>query len=318
MIEQLDGVKETVHYPEYSRVRFYHNVEKECYPLHWHAATEIIMPLKGDYSLNIQGKDVRLEKGDILWIAPGILHTIDEPADGGERLIILFDPTIMNQFKELSTIFPFLSPSYLVTARNFPSCHDDMQDCLTQMLRFEYLDSPLKNVLIYAELIRLASLLGNAVMENLNAAGRDAAARLRENEHGSPESETATQAHLTTIYESMEFIRAHSRENITLEQLAERASFSKFYYSRIFKSFTGMSFIDYLNSCRISDAEILLADPEASITDVALKAGFNSISTFNRVFKKYKNCTPSEFKNLDNNAIYSGGFSLKAIKENQR
>ncbi len=312
MIEQLDGVKETVRYPEYSRVRFYHNVEKEGYPLHWHAATEIIMPLRKDYSLNIQNKDVYLSPGDILWIAPGILHTIDEPEPDGERLIILFDPTIMNQFKELSTVFPFLSPSYLVTKESFPESHVKMQECLTQMLQLEYADSPLKNVLIYAELIRLASHLGNAVMERLNIAGRDAAIKLREKEELSSEEETAAQQHLSTIYESLEFIREHSREDITLDQLADEASFSKFYYSRLFKSFTGMSFIDYLNSCRISDAEMLLSDPEASITEVAMKAGFNSISTFNRVFKKYKNCTPSEFKQIGSSTKnYSGIFESK-------
>lgn len=311
MIEQLDGIKETVRYPEYSRVRFYHNVEKEGYPMHWHAATEIIMPLRDDYDLNIQNDEVHLEPGDILWIAPGVLHTIDEPDNYGERLIILFDPTIMNQFKELSTVFPLLNPSYKVTKESFPSHHARMQECLTQMLQLEYVDSPMKNVLIYAELIQLASLLGNAVVGKLNEAGRDAAAKLNDRHALSPENETAAQAHLSVIYESLEYIREHSREDITLDQLAERASFSKFYYSRLFKSFTGMSFIDYLNSCRISDAEMLLADPEASITDVALKAGFNSISTFNRVFKKFKNCTPSAFKQLGGSTQdYSGGFKL--------
>lgn len=306
MIEQLDGIKETVHYPDTSRVRFYHNIEQEGYPLHWHAATEIIMPLKGNYALNIQNRQYLLEPGDILWIAPGILHTIAEPEPGGERLIILFDPTIMNQFRELSTLFPFLSPSCKVTKASLPRFHAELQDCLTRMLRTEFMDSALKNVLIYAELIRLASILCNAVVEKLNTAGRDAAARLRDE----ADSETAPQAHLSVIYESCEYIRANSRREITLDQLAERASFSKFYYSRLFKSFTGMSFIDYLNSCRISDAERLLANPEASITDVALQAGFNSISTFNRVFKKYKHCTPSEFKNLGRSQIYSGGFNI--------
>lgn len=318
MIEVLEGVKETVVYHDTSRVRFYHNVEKEGYPVHWHAATEIIMPLRGPYDLNIQNKVVHMEPGDILWIAPGILHSIDEPEEGDERLIILFDPTIMIQFKELSTLFPFLSPSYLVTKQMFPRHHSDLQDCLTRMLQTEYMDTHLKNVIIYAELIKFASILCNAVFEKLNAAGRDASMKLKEKQNDALEGETATQAHLTTIYESCEFIRANSRKEITLDQLAERASFSKYYYSRLFKSFTGMSFIDYLNSCRISDAERLLVNPEASITDVALQAGFNSISTFNRVFKKYKNCTPSEFKQLGRSQLYSGGIGIgKNSKKNK-
>jgi AraC-like DNA-binding protein len=49
---------------------------------------------------------------------------------------------------------------------------------------------------------------------------------------------------------------------------------------------------------RVKRAENLLLNPERSITEIALDAGFESIATFNRAFKEIKHCTPSEYKNL--------------------
>lgn len=59
-----------------------------------------------------------------------------------------------------------------------------------------------------------------------------------------------------------------------------------------------MSCYSYLNQQRIMYAEKLLIDPSLSITDVAMQSGFVSLATFNRVFKTYKNCTPTQYKSL--------------------
>ena len=85
-------------------------------------------------------------------------------------------------------------------------------------------------------------------------------------------------------------------EDITLEEVAAQIGFSKFHFSRLFRQFTDTAFYDYLCARRIKTAEALLLEPGLSITEIALQSGFASISTFNRVFKKFKECTPTEFK----------------------
>jgi AraC-like DNA-binding protein len=57
-----------------------------------------------------------------------------------------------------------------------------------------------------------------------------------------------------------------------------------------------MSWYDYLITRRIMQAEKLLADQDLSIMQVAMKSGFSSLATFNRVFRAKKNCTPSQYK----------------------
>ena len=76
------------------------------------------------------------------------------------------------------------------------------------------------------------------------------------------------------------------------------SGFSKFYFSRLFKQFTNVSFYKYVNQKRIEKAAKMLTEPNISITNVALSCGFESLSSFIRMFKIVKGCTPTEFRNM--------------------
>lgn len=287
MIEILDGTMETVNYFGDSRVKIYHNYENEAYPLHWHAAIEMTLCLEEDYTYSIQGKDVKLSRGDFIWLPAGALHSIYNPNNTGRRLITLFDPLILNAFTELTPLISFLSPYYVIRA-NEPktkTLHSKLQKLASDILTLELEGSQFKNVLIYSKLIEAAAAIGNAIMQDDYKLDR----KMDESE------ETVPQAHLINIYNSCEYIKNHSHEKITLDDLAHRAGFSKYYYSRLFKTFTGMSFIDYLNNSRIEQFEKLIANPDTTITEAAYACGFNSISSFNRVFKKNKGFSPSQY-----------------------
>ncbi|MCC8137722.1 MAG: AraC family transcriptional regulator [Clostridiales bacterium] len=92
---------------------------------------------------------------------------------------------------------------------------------------------------------------------------------------------------------------------LSLETVADVAGFSKYHFSRIFKECSGYNFYDYLCLLRIKAAENLLMSKEHSITEVALLSGFSSLSTFNRMFKKKKGCTPSEYRALCSQEVYT-------------
>ena len=98
----------------------------------------------------------------------------------------------------------------------------------------------------------------------------------------------------------LDYIDNHYAEDLNLEDIADSIGFSKYHFSRLFKQYTNFTFCDYLCYRRIKAAEALLVQPELSITEVALQAGFPSISTFNRLFKQEKNCTPSEYRAKNN------------------
>jgi AraC-like DNA-binding protein len=71
---------------------------------------------------------------------------------------------------------------------------------------------------------------------------------------------------------------------------------SEFHFCRLFQSLVGTSFKDYLNAIRADAAEELILSGGQSITTVAMECGFNTIRTFNRVFKAVKGYTPSSLR----------------------
>ncbi|MCJ7689167.1 MAG: AraC family transcriptional regulator, partial [Clostridiaceae bacterium] len=87
------------------------------------------------------------------------------------------------------------------------------------------------------------------------------------------------------------------QEGIDLDEISKVAGFSKYHFSRFFKENAGVTFLDYLNNFKITKAEWFLYYDKSSILEVAYKSGFNSVKTFNRVFKGLKGCAPMEYKN---------------------
>lgn len=89
MIAHLNGDFETVDYTQNRSVLLYDNIENEEYPLHWHNAIEIIMPLTNGFEAICGGTDYLLDERDILIIPAGTLHNLK--AQSGRRLILLID-----------------------------------------------------------------------------------------------------------------------------------------------------------------------------------------------------------------------------------
>ena len=75
----------------------------------------------------------------------------------------------------------------------------------------------------------------------------------------------------------MKYINQNYMEEIPLEKIAYIAGYSKYHFSRLFKKYNNVSYIQYINSKRIKAAERLLIDPNLSVTEVAMRAGFASL-----------------------------------------
>ncbi len=73
---------------------------------------------------------------------------------------------------------------------------------------------------------------------------------------------------------------------------------SSFYFSKIFKQYRGVTFIDYLTSFRVSRAKELLKDLRWSIKEISCKVGYPDSNYFTRVFKRLEGLTPTEYRCL--------------------
>jgi len=93
-----------------------------------------------------------------------------------------------------------------------------------------------------------------------------------------------------------EFVETRHQDPITMRDAARHVSLSPAHFSKAFRKATGMTFTHYVSSVRIEKAKNLLENGCDRITDAAFAVGFNSIPSFNRVFKRYTGLSPSEFR----------------------
>lgn len=285
MIESLNGIFETINYKQSTSIKLYDNDEYEDYPAHWHTTPEIIMPTENIYTVECYNQIITLREGDIILICPGCIHTLYAP-EKGRRIIFQADINPLRFMKEIETLVTIISPLIVITPENFPSIYDKLKSLLLE-IKDEYLSSStsFSEVSIYSKTLEIITLIGRSRA----AAGM---------ETPSPDAPRKHEEYIEKFIEICNYISVHCSDELNLEAVASMSGFSKFYFSRLFKQFTNVSFYKYVNQKRIEKAAEMLTEPNISITNVALSCGFESLSSFIRMFKIVKGCTPTEFRNM--------------------
>lgn len=92
------------------------------------------------------------------------------------------------------------------------------------------------------------------------------------------------------------FIHTHLAEPMSLEAVASAVNVSPFHFCKLFKRSTGLTFTDFVNRARVEKAKRMLMKPAARITEVAYDVGFQSLSHFNRSFRRIADESPTEFR----------------------
>jgi AraC-like DNA-binding protein len=92
------------------------------------------------------------------------------------------------------------------------------------------------------------------------------------------------------------YIFEHQSDDLSLGQVAKAVNASSFYFCKLFKKSTGINFIDYVSRLRIEKAKNLLMNPNCLISQIAFEIGFQSLTHFNRVFKKMTGQSPSRYR----------------------
>lgn len=283
MIHNLQGIHETVDYKTDTQVCLYYNDEAEDYPPHWHPSFEVIMPIVNDYRVACGNNDYHIREGEILIICPCMIHELFAP-ETGERII--FQPGLNHvKLKELDLITSLLSPAILITREEYPQIYDQIHRLMLE-IKEEYM-----HFTSYSEISIIAKFL--EILVNIG----------RNHKTFHQQIGKGTDTHRQTEYIEKflfitDYISKHFSEDLSLEEVASLAGFSKYHFSRLFKQYTDCSFYKFLNQKRIEYAKSLLLDPQIAVTEVAVQSGFSSLSAFLRMFKQMNLCTPTEFRNM--------------------
>ncbi len=291
MIELLNGIYETVAYDTCSGLKLYLNKEAEDYPVHWHTVMEIILPLRNEYTVILNQTPHTFDAGDIFITPPGVLHALKAPAEG-ERLVLLFDYSLICNIKGMDSLLHSFHPYVLISKADYPQLNETLCAYLTALQREYQQQLPFFEASLYALIIRFFLTLGRASFNS---------DRIFPGIASSKQQEYTEKFMMVCSY-----ISEHCTEPIVIDQLASLAGFSRFHFARLFKQFTSISCYQYLIQKRVAYAERLLIRPGITITEAAMESGFNSLATFNRVFKTSKGCTPSEYRSLNRTGENSG------------
>ena len=277
----LQSVQEFVEYHGEDAVRIWYNDVNENYDTHWHTALEIIVPMENWYDATIDDKNFHVQQGEILIIPSGSLHSLRAPQSGA-RFIFLFDVSSIATLHGFSQIESIFAPPQCITKSTHPQIYDDVYQLLMQMSNEYFSEKDFAELSIFSLLLNLLVMIGTNHLNNLNffSSMRPSKQRVYTNK-------------FNTV---MEYIDTHYMNDLCLDDVAAAADFSKFHFSRLFKQYTGFTFCDYIRHRKIRAAEELLNQSDLTITEVAMQSGFVSLSTFNRVFRQFKHCSPTEYR----------------------
>ena len=280
-----EQAREDIFYDTLKGVLLYHNTLSE-YPLHWHNEVELILCVSGSLKVKFHNDTksmINVAPGDIVLIAPGTLHEYLSDAPGGEKLILLFD---IGGYSQVSSLVPLLKtlPSYThIKQKDYPLESARLHNYFWEIDRLYGASDEFLQISVYSLVTLILAQIGSMHLS-------DAPVPI--------EAQDYQHKNIDKLVLVTNYIDSHRSDDLTVEKLADLAGFSKFHFERLFTSYMGISCYQYITKRRILMAKELLGDTDLSVMDIALRSGFFSLSTFNRVFKDVNGCSPTEFRKL--------------------
>ncbi len=261
-------------------VRIYENTEADDYPAHWHRSYELIMPVRNSYTVVVGSGTCVLMPGEVLIIPSGMVHEILAPEDG-MRYLFLVDHRVLYNMEGFSPVEQAFYPYVHMKNDGEEGIRSQVLDLLWQAVR-EDEEGRLMSASMVVNCIRRIFILLSRTLQDLRESGGPGIGR-RDSD---------------ALAAAIDYINLHCTEKLTLEGVADYAGYSKYHFARIFKDYTGVSFYTYYMRQRVQVCRDLLGDKSLSVTEVALRTGFGSIATFNRVFRQVENVSPTEYRKM--------------------
>ena len=252
---------------------------------HWHEEMEFLVITQGRVSVFIDEECYEAEPGDIIFIPPDSLHSLSgQTGDEVTFFAVDFKPVLLyslwkdaiqqkylDRLKQGKVVFPtFIRPQ--------EEWQREVYRLLLQ-IREAYAEAAAGyELLIKAKLYEIWYLLYRHAVQP------------------SGEETDSGKVRVELMKEIIAYIQENYSGQITLEELTGRFHVSDGHLCRLFKSVTRMTMTEYLNHYRVSQSASLLAETEHDIGEIAGMVGFNNISYYNKMFRKYMHMTPKEYR----------------------
>lgn len=235
--------------------RYDENTETYVTPPHCHDGYELLVVTGGSAEVVLNGESRRLNAGDILFCDSYDIHSF--VFEDCERYSLVFSKDYCRMVEDGDKTFP-----------TYPVCDEKSFEAIKARL-WEYnadYGESLPNSLLVESLI--SYVLGMIEVSS----GR---AERRKKANG-------------VMISVLDYIGENSEKNLTLTSVATRFGYAPSYFSAMFNKFVKMGFKDYLNYVRYTHASKMMLAEDCTATDVAMKCGFGSMTTFYRAKNKFE------------------------------
>lgn len=98
------------------------------------------------------------------------------------------------------------------------------------------------------------------------------------------------------LYSLINYVQENYKETCSIRQISKEFGYDYYYMSKYFRQKIGMTFTEYLNQYRILQAGFMLKNTNEPISSIAMQCGYDTICTFNRIFKLYTGTTPAKYR----------------------
>ena len=237
------------------------------YISHLHHHIELGFLLQGHTRVTIDSEVYDVRGGDVIVVFPNQIHRF-ETVEREKYILLIVNPDLM---PELAHVFSGGLPSSNLlrgVAEN-----EELRGLIERISALYYQNAPYKDAILRGYLLAFFGRLCQE-MDLKEVQARD--------------------YHVLGMI--LNYCINHSHENLSLGVLERELHISKYYISHTMSNKLRMSFNDYINSLRVSNACKHLIHSDRSITEISEIVGFNTMRTFNRAFVKQKKCTPSEYR----------------------
>lgn len=260
--------------------------KERSYQAHWHSYGEILLVGPGKTNIYCVGKNTyELVPDDIVLVWPMEMHSIVD-ANREDSLVIQFSNAFINSLFDLRRIMHMYRNLHIICVKSHPELAGKLKNIISQMKEIFFSERQDRE-------IRCTMLLMEFMLKLLEY-----------RKELSPDIKDEEQAGLgEDVMRRLMVVTDYIKNNLTADDLsqgamAEMAGISREYFSRIFKNVTGMNYTKWLNMIRLEKATELLSDEKRPLTEIAMMSGFQSIPSFNRVFREEKGMAPGEFRAL--------------------
>jgi AraC-like DNA-binding protein len=236
--------------------------------MHWHENLELLYFIEGSGIVACDTEHYAAKAGDIAVVNSNNLHWIKPVTQKCTYYCLIIDKSFSDSFDL------FISDTTFKNIINDSQARDYFDVIVQEMLNTgQHYKTAVKATIIslMVHMCRNYAVRGNVLKEKV----RD-------------------QNKIEKIKESINYIKEHYTEKLSIDEICKHIGYSKYYFCREFKEIAGKTVVDYINSLRCSYGRILLASGKYNVSECAEAIGFNNLSYFCKTYKKYTGKSPSE------------------------